>query len=87
LTDLPKACRPISSKWIFKKKLRIDGSIERDKARLVIRDFDQTKGIDFFDTYSPVTKIVTIRTLVALTAVYDLVVHQMDVKTAFLNGD
>ena len=84
---MPKECRPISSKWIFKKKLRTDSSIERYKARLVIRGFDQKKGIDFFDTYSPVTKIATIRTLVALAVIHDLVVHQMDVKTDFLNGD
>ena len=87
LTDLPKGCRPISSKWIFKKKLRSDGSIDKYKARLVIRGFDQRKGIDYFDTYSPVTKIATIRSLIALAAIFDLVVHQMDVKTAFLNGD
>ena len=48
LTNLLKGCRPISSKLIFKKKLRLDGSIERYKVRLVIRDFDQKKGIDFF---------------------------------------
>ena len=87
LTDLPKGCRPITSKWIFNKKLRMDGSIERYKARLVIRGFDQKKGIDFFDTYSPVIKIAIIKTLIALAAIHDLVMHQMDVKTAFLNGD
>jgi len=54
---------------------------------LVIRGFDQRKGIDYFDTYSPVTKVATIRPLIALAAIYDLVIHQMDVKTAFLNGD
>ena len=54
---------------------------------MVIRGFDQRKGIDYFDTYSPVTKIATIRSLIALAAIFDLVVHQMDVKTAFLNGD
>jgi len=54
---------------------------------LVIRGFDQRKGINYFDTYSPVTKIATIRVLIALAAIYDLIVHQMDVKTAFLNGD
>jgi len=63
LTNLPKGCRPISSKWIFKKKLRMDSFIERYKARLVISGFDQKKGIDFFYTYSPVIKIATIRTL------------------------
>jgi len=54
---------------------------------LVIGGFDQRKGIDYFDTYSPVTKIATIRALISLAAIYDLVVHQMDVKTAFLNAD
>ena len=53
----------------------MDDSIERYKARLVIRGFDQKKEIDFLDTYSPVTKIATIRTLIALAAIHDLVVH------------
>jgi len=87
LTDLPKGCRPISSKWIFKKKLRADGSIDNYKARLLIRGFYQRKEIDYFETYSPVTKIATIRALIALAAIYDLVAHQRDVKTAFLNGN
>jgi len=87
LTNLPKGCRPISSKWIFKKTLRSDGSIDKYKTRLVIRGFDQKKGIDYFDTYSPVTKIGTIRSLIALAVIFNLVVHQMNVKTAFLNGD
>ena len=87
LTDLPKGCKPISCKWIFKKKMRPDGTIERFKARLVVRGFTQKKDIDYFDTYSPVTKISTIRTLIAIAAIHGLVVHQMDVKTAFLNGE
>nr|GEW60295.1 hypothetical protein [Tanacetum cinerariifolium] len=49
--------------------------------------FRQTKGIDYFDTYAPVARITTIRLLLALEAIYNLVIHQMDVKTAFLNGD
>jgi len=65
----------------------VDGSIKRYKARLVIRDFDQKKESDLCDNYSPVTKIATIRTLVALAAIHNLGVHQMDVKIAFLNGD
>ena len=65
----------------------MDGSTERYKARLVIKGFNKKKGTDFFDTYSPVTKIVTIRTLVALAAIHDLVVYHMDIKTSFLIGD
>ena len=57
------------------------------KARLVVVGYTQKKEIDYFDTYSPVTKISTIRSLVALAAIHGLIVHQMDVKTAFLNGD
>ena len=87
LVDLPKGSRPISSMWIFKKKLKYDGSIDKYKARLVIRWFDQKKGIDWFDTNSPIIKTVTTRTLVALAAIHSLVVHQMDVKIAFFNGD
>nr|KAJ0225526.1 hypothetical protein LSAT_V11C100011700 [Lactuca sativa] len=57
------------------------------KARLVSQGFRQKEGIDFFDTYSPVARISTIRLLLALAAIHNLVIHQMDVKTAFLNGD
>ncbi|GJY07667.1 zinc finger, CCHC-type containing protein, partial [Tanacetum coccineum] len=52
-----------------------------------IQSFRQKEGIDFFDTYAHIARISTIRLLLALTAIHDLVIHQMDVKTAFLNGD
>lgn len=87
LCDLPKGSKLVGSKWIFRKKLRPDGSIDKFKAMLVIKGFTQKKGVDFFDTFSPVIKIGTIRTLMALAAIHDLIVHQIDVKTAFLNGD
>nr|GEU67987.1 aconitate hydratase 1 [Tanacetum cinerariifolium] len=67
--------------------MKVDGSIDKYKARLVIQSFRQKKGIDFFDTYAPVARISTIILLLALAAIHDLVIHQMDVKTAFLNGD
>ena len=75
LVNLLKDSRPISSKWIFKKKLRPDSSIVKYKARIVIRGFDQKKGINYFDTYSPITKITTIKTVVALVVIHSLVVH------------
>ena len=68
------------------KKLRPDGTIEKYKAGLVAKGYTQ-KGEDFFDTYSPVARLTTIRVLLSLTASYGLLVHQMDVKTAFLNGE
>ncbi|KAK8704498.1 hypothetical protein V6N13_048120 [Hibiscus sabdariffa] len=87
LVDLPRGFRTISNKWVFRKKLRQDGSIQKYKARLVVKGFTQKFGIDFFDTYSPVTKISTIRALFALSSIHKFHVHQMDVKTAFLNGE
>ena len=84
---LPEGCKAIGSKWIYKNKVRHDYTIDKYKARLVIRGFNQKKVVDYFDIYSPVTKTPTIKTLIALTAIHDLVVHQMDVKTSFLNGD
>jgi len=87
LVELPKGCKPISSEWIFKSKLRPDGSIDKYKAKLVIRGYAHKKGVKYFDTYSPVTKIVIIRTIVVVATIHDLIVHQMDVKTTFLNGD
>ncbi|GKA43538.1 auxin efflux carrier component 2 [Tanacetum coccineum] len=87
LVDLPSGHKPIGHKWIFKKKLRPDGTIEKYKARLVAKGYHQKKGQDFFDTYSPVTRITSIRTLIAIAAIHNLIIHQMDVKTAFLNGE
>nr|GEZ33640.1 zinc finger, CCHC-type [Tanacetum cinerariifolium] len=87
LTDLPPGCKALGCKWILKRKMKVDGSIDKYKARLVIQGFRQKEGIDFFDTYDLVDRITTIRLLLALAAIHDLVIHQMDVKTAFLNGD
>ena len=67
--------------------MKDDGTIDKYKARLVVKGFRQKEGLDYFDTYSPVTKITSIRLLIALAVVYDLQIHQMDVKTAFLNRE
>nr|GEY63909.1 zinc finger, CCHC-type [Tanacetum cinerariifolium] len=87
LSDLPPSCKPLGCKWIFKKMIKVDGTVDKFKARLVIQGFRQKKGIDYFDTYAPVARITTIRLLLALAAIHNLVIHQMDVKTTFLNGD
>ena len=87
LVDLPPGCKAIGCKWILKKKLKPDGTVDKYKARLVAKGFRQRENIDFFDTFSPVTRITSIRVLIALASLHGLVVHQMDVKTAFLNGE
>jgi hypothetical protein len=87
LSELPFGCKPICCKWVFKKKLRPDGTIDKYKARLVAKGYTQKGGGDFFDTYSHVARMTTIRILLSLAASYGLIVHQMDVKTTFLNGE
>ena len=79
-------CKTIGCKWVLRRKLKPDGSIEKFKARLVAKGFKQKEDIDFFDTFSPITKVTSIRLLIAITAIHNLMIHQMDVKTAFLNG-
>nr|GEW63416.1 zinc finger, CCHC-type [Tanacetum cinerariifolium] len=81
LSDLPPGC-----KWILKMKMKVDGTIDKSKARLVIQGFRQKGGIDYFDTYAPVARITTIRLFLALAVIHNLMIHQIDVKTAFLNG-
>ena len=87
LVDLPQGTKPIGCKWIFKKKYNLDGSIDKYKARLVAKGFNQKQNMDFFDTFSPMTKISSIRVSIALVSMHELVIHQMDVKIIFLNGD
>ncbi|XP_074337192.1 uncharacterized protein LOC141674382 [Apium graveolens] len=87
LSDLPPGCKTLGNRLIFKRKMKVDGTIDKFKARLVIQGFRKKEGIDYFDTYAPVARTSTIRLLIALAAIHNLVIHQMDVKTAFLNGE
>src|SRR3989337_828922 len=87
ITDPPYGCKPVGCKWVFKKKLRPDGTIEKYKARLVTKGYTQKEGEDFFSPYSPMAPLPTIPVLLSLPASHGLLVHQMDVKTAFLNGE
>jgi transposase InsO family protein len=82
----PRNIKPITSKWVFKLKKNADGVPERYKARLVARGFLQKAGIDYQETYAPVAKLATIRTVIAVANQHKMHIHQMDVKTAFLNG-
>jgi hypothetical protein len=81
----PKNKDVVSSKWLYKIKLLVDGSIEKHKARFVGRGFSQKEGIDYEETFAPVARYTSIRTIIALAAKMKLKLHQMDVKTTFLN--
>ena len=87
LVPLPEGAKPIGCKWIFKTKRDANGNVERYKARLVAKGYTQKEGIDYTETFSPVSSKDSFRIIMALVAHYDLELHQMDVKTAFLNGD
>ena len=87
LVDVPDGAKPISCKWIYKRMLRLDGTIEKYKVRLAEKGFSQNKGIDFFDIYAPVCRITIIRVFIAWAAIKKFIIHQMDVKTTFLNRD
>nr|KAJ0219165.1 hypothetical protein LSAT_V11C300121660 [Lactuca sativa] len=87
LSYLHPACKALGCKWILKRKMKVDGTIDKYKSKLVVQGFRKNEGIDFFDTYAPVARISTIILLLALVAIHNLLIHQMDVKTAFLNGD
>ena len=87
LADLPKNRKPIAYEWIFKRKIDIDGKITCYKARLVAQEFAQVPGEDCDETFSPAVKFDSIRTLIGLAAQNNWSIHQMDVTTAFLNGE
>jgi hypothetical protein len=87
LVDRPYVCKPMGYKWVFRKKLRPDGTIDKYKTRLMAKGYTQKEGKDFFDTYSLVARLTTIHVVLSLAISHGLLVHQMDVKTAFLNGE
>src|SRR5699024_5233115 len=77
----------ISSKWVYNIKWKPEGPIDRFKARLVARGFTQMFGVDFWDTFAPTVMATSIRTFLTVCKIKGFLVHQVDVKTAFLNGD
>ena len=87
MTELPEGSKRVGCKWVFKTKRDSMGNVERYKARLVAKGYTQKDGIDYKETFSLVSKKDSLRIIMALVAHYDLELHQMDVKTAFLNGD
>ena len=77
----------VTSKWIYKIKHAADGSVKKYKARFVARGFSHVEGIDYEETFAPVARYTSIRTIIALATYMGWRLHQMDVKTTFLNGE
>ncbi|KAL6333170.1 hypothetical protein AAG906_028353 [Vitis piasezkii] len=86
LVDRPSHKKPIGVKWVYRTKLNSDGSINKHKARLVVKGYAQMFGVDFSETFAPVARLDTIRMLLALAAQRKWKIYQLDVKSAFLNG-
>ena len=87
LVELPKHRRAIDCKWVFKAKYDSNGNVERFKGRVVARGFEQKHGIDYDETFAPVVKYPSLRALLSYAVSNDMFIHQMDVVTAFLNGE
>jgi hypothetical protein len=82
----PEGKSVVTSRWLYKIKHVADGSIEKYKARFVARGFSQVEGVDYDETFAPVARYSSIRSVVSIAAEMGWKIHQMDVKTAFLNG-
>ncbi len=87
LVELPKDRKLVGSKWVFRVKTNSDGSVDRYKACLVAQGYTQREGEDYDETFSPVVRSESVRTVIAFASQYNLKLHQMDITTAFLNGD
>jgi len=76
----------VTSIWLYKTKIATDGSVEKHKAHFVARGFSQIEGVDYDETFTPVARYTSIRTIITIAAELGWHIHQMDVKTTFLNG-
>jgi len=86
LADAPEGANIVGSKWVFRAKKDSAGNVVHYKARLVAQGFSQVPGVDYFDTFTPVARLASIHAVLAIAAVEDFEIHQIDIKGAYLNG-
>src|SRR5882672_7596378 len=81
----PKGCKVVGSKWVFQIKWGLDGNIQKYKARIIAHSFTQIKGVDYDEMFAPVAKLASLCAILVLAAEQNLEIHQIDVKSAYLN--
>ena len=87
VVEMPKGVNVVGSKWVFKAKKDAAGTVVRHKARLVAQGFLQVPRVDYFDTFAPVACLASIRTVLAFAAAENYETGQIDIKSAYLNGE
>ena len=84
---MPQGKKVVGCKWVFAIKVNPDGSVVRLKARLIARGYAQTYGVDYSNTFSPIAKLNSVRLFISIAASQQWMIHQLDIKNAFLHGD
>lgn len=87
LSDLPEGKKAIGLKWVYKSKLNLDGSLLKKKARIIAKGYSQLEGIGYKEVFSPVARMETVWLFLTVGAQRKWKIHQLDVKTTFLNGE
>ena len=87
MSDLLAGRQPVGTKWVFKIKHNADGSVERYKGRIIAQSYSQIEGVDYDETFAPVTRYDSLRLIIALATPLGLDTDQVNIKSAFLNGD
>jgi hypothetical protein len=87
LVDPPYGTKLIGNKWVFKNKYKSYGTLDKHKSRFMAKELAHKEGVDYEENFSPTTKWATIRTLFSMAAQNGWKIHQMDLETAFFNGD
>ena len=82
----PEGKSVVTSRWLYKLKHAADGSVEKYKARFVAQGFSQIEVVDYDETFAPVARYTSIRALISIAVEMGWMIHQVDVKTTFLNG-